>query len=291
LADLQEYMSNAERAIDEALDRYLPPESEPPQTLHKAMRYSVFSPGKRLRPTMVMMSAETCGGRAADVLPIACALEMIHTYSLIHDDLPAIDNDDLRRGRPTSHKVFGEAMAILAGDALLTHAFHILAELPPANLHEILLAITEGVGIGGMVSGQVVDVESEGKAPDLDAVKYIHLRKTAAPFAAAMKGGALAVDAPEEKMQALSRYGTDFGLAFQIVDDILNEIGDAEKTGKPVGTDRALGKQTYPRVAGIEESKRAAREYAERAKQSLASFGPEAQLLRDLADFIVTRDR
>ncbi len=291
MTSLEDYMARNVISVDEALDRYLPPESEQPQSLHRAMRYSVFSDGKRLRPVMAIMSAEACGGTAQQVMPAACALEMIHTYSLIHDDLPAIDNDDYRRGKPTSHKVFGQAMAILAGDALLTHAFHILTEEPLPNLREILRTLTKGVGIGGMVSGQVVDVESERQDPDLNKVEYIHLRKTAAPFAAAAKLGALATDAPAEKVRALENYGRDFGLAFQIVDDILNEVGDTAKTGKPTGTDRSLGKQTYPAAVGIDKSKQAARDYADKAREHLASLGYEGRFLRELADFIVSRDR
>lgn len=291
MTSLDDYMKSACRVVEEALDRYLPPETEPPQSLHRAMRYSIFSNGKRLRPIMAIMSAEACGGNAEQALPAGCALEMIHTYSLIHDDLPAIDNDDFRRGRPTNHKVFGEAMAILAGDALLTHAFHILTEAPTRNLHEVLRTLTEGVGIGGMVSGQVVDVEGEKHEPDIEKVEYIHLRKTAAPFAAAAKLGALAANAPPEKTKALEEYGRDFGLAFQIVDDILNEVGDAARTGKPTGTDKSLGKQTYPAVVGIEKSKQAAHDYAERAKRRLEPFGPKGRLLKELADFILSRDR
>lgn len=291
MTPLDDYMKSTADIVEEALRRYLPPESQQPQSLHRAMRYSLFSGGKRLRPIMVIMSAEACGGTAEQVLPIACALEMIHTYSLIHDDLPAIDNDDFRRGRPTSHKIFGEALAILTGDALLTHAFHILTEAPTENLREVLRTLTEAVGIDGMVSGQVVDVESEKLDPSLEKVEYIHLRKTAAPFAAAAKLGALAAGAPPETVQALEDYGRDFGLAFQIVDDILNEVGDTVKTGKPVGTDRSLGKQTYPAVVGIEKSKQAARDHAEKANRRLTSLGSKGRLLRELADFIVSRDR
>ncbi len=277
--DLTAYMAERARAVDEALGRFLPPESAPPETLHKAMRYSVFAGGKRLRPVLVIAGAEAVGGRMDDVMPTACAVEMIHTYSLIHDDLPAMDNDDFRRGSPTNHKVFGEALAILAGDALLTLAFRLLADnVPPASsgarLHGILVEIADAAGSPGMVGGQVADIESEGKRADGQVVDYIHTHKTAALIRASIRSGAILAGAT---------------LAFQIMDDILDVTATSEELGKTAGKDQAQQKATYPAVHGIEASRRRAQALVVEAHAALEPFGPRALPLRALGTFFIER--
>lgn len=293
--DLKKYLDQKMEIIDEALNQYLPPETEYPQTIHEAMRYSVFAGGKRLRPILVIAAAEVVGGRAEDVLPTACGIELIHTFSLIHDDLPAIDNDDYRRGKLTCHKVFGEDMAILAGDGLLTHAFQLLAqnsEIKTINKEAIPLVIKEvagAIGTLGLIGGQVVDVQSEGKEIDFPRLEYIHTHKTGALIAISLKVGATLMDAQEEEIEAIFQYGKLIGLAFQIVDDILNVEGDEVQLGKPVGSDLRQKKATYPALFGIEESRQKARRLIEEAKKELEIFGEKGEILRLLADFIVER--
>ena len=293
--DLKKYLEQKREIIDEALNQYLPPETEYPQTIHEAMRYSVFAGGKRLRPILVIAAAEVVGGRAEKVLPTACAIELIHTFSLIHDDLPAIDNDDYRRGKLTCHKVFGEDMAILAGDGLLTHAFQLLAqnsELETINKQTIPLVIKEvaaAIGTLGLIGGQVVDVQSEGKEIDFHQLEYIHTHKTGAFIAISLKVGAMLMEAQEEEIEALFQYGKLIGLAFQIVDDILNVEGDEVQLGKPVGSDLRQKKATYPALFGLEESRQKARRLVEEAKKELEIFGEKGEILRLLADFVVER--
>jgi len=293
--DLKKYLDQKREIIDEALNQYLPPETEYPQTIHEAMRYSVFAGGKRLRPILVIAAAEVVGGRAEEVLPTACGIELIHTFSLIHDDLPAIDNDDYRRGKLTCHKVFGEDMAILAGDGLLTHAFQMLAqnsEIKTINKQAMPLVIKEvagAIGTLGLIGGQVVDIQSEGKEIDLPRLEYIHTHKTGALIAISLKVGAMLMDAQEEEIEALFQYGKLIGLAFQIVDDILNVEGDEVQLGKPVGSDLRQKKATYPALFGIEESRQKARRLVEEAKKELEIFGEKGEILRLLADFIVER--
>ena len=293
--DLKKYLDQEREIIDEALNQYLPPETEYPQTIHEAMRYSVFAGGKRLRPILVIAAAEVVGGRAEKVLPTACAIELIHTFSLIHDDLPAIDNDDYRRGKLTCHKVFGENMAILAGDGLLTHAFQLLAqnsEIKTINKEAMPLVIREvaaAIGTLGLIGGEVVDIQSEGKEVDLPRLEYIHSHKTGALIAISLKVGAMLVDAPQEEIEALFQYGKSIGLAFQIVDDILNVEGDEVQLGKPVGSDLRQKKATYPALLGIEESRQRARRLVEEAKKELEIFGEKGEILRLLADFVVER--
>lgn len=293
--DLKKYLDQKRERIDEALNQYLPAETEYPQTIHEAMRYSVFAGGKRLRPILVIAAAEVVGGRAEKVLPTACAIELIHTFSLIHDDLPAIDNDDYRRGKLTCHKVFGEDMAILAGDGLLTHAFQLLAqnsEIKTINKEVMPLVIKEvaaAIGTLGLIAGEVVDIQSEGKEIDLPRLEYIHSHKTGALIAISLKVGAMLVDAPQEEIEALFQYGKLIGLAFQIVDDILNVEGDEVQLGKPVGSDLRQKKATYPALFGIEESRQKARRLVEEAKKELEIFGEKGDILRLLADFIVER--
>jgi geranylgeranyl diphosphate synthase type II len=258
------------------------------------MRYSVMAGGKRLRPILVIAGAEAVGGAADTVLPTACALELIHTYSLIHDDLPAMDDDDYRRGRPTSHKVFGEAVAILAGDALLTLAFQLVARNAervgdPRVICDVVADIAEAAGTGGMVGGQVVDIESEGKAVSAETLDYIHTHKTAALIRVSLRTGALLAGAKPDALAAISTAGERLGLAFQIVDDILDVEGSLEELGKTAGSDERKQKATDPAVHGLEVSRRRARALVEEAKDVLTTLGPPAAPLAALADYILER--
>jgi geranylgeranyl diphosphate synthase type II len=292
--DLAAYMKERAAAVDAALDRALPSDAEPPQTLHRAMRYSVFAGGKRLRPVLVIAGAESVGGRMDDVMPTACALELIHTYSLVHDDLPAMDDDDFRRGAPTSHKVFGEAMAILAGDALLTLAFRLAASnVTPGTdagcLRDALADIADAAGHAGMVGGQVVDLESEGKVVGAETVDYIHARKTGALIRASLCAGARLCGARAADMRALAVAGAALGLAFQIVDDILDVVSSSAELGKTAGKDAAQKKATYPAIHGIEASRARAQDLIHEAEAALVELGPRAEPIRALGRFILER--
>jgi geranylgeranyl diphosphate synthase type II len=291
--DVAAYMRLRADAVDAALDRHLPPESSRPEQLHKAMRYSVFAGGKRLRPVLVIAGAEAVGGRMDEVMPAACAMELIHTYSLVHDDLPAMDNDDFRRGVPTSHKVFGEAMAILAGDALLTLAFRLVAEnfraRPGAPLADVLADIADAAGCAGMVGGQVVDLESEGVQVTADTVDYIHAHKTGALIRTSLRVGAAISGASVSQLHALSTAGENLGLAFQIVDDVLDVVASSEELGKTAGKDLIQHKATYPALHGVEASRARARQLIAEADTALASLGPAAEPIRALGRFIVER--
>lgn len=294
--DLKKYLNDMRQLIDDHLGRYLPPEDELPSSIHSSMRYSVFAGGKRIRPILMLAACEAVGGDRRRALPAACAMEMIHTYSLIHDDLPAMDNDDFRRGNPTNHKVFGEATAILAGDALLTEAFILLSRpenaetAGPGVLAKVIHEIALCAGSRGMIGGQVVDMESEGrKEIDLATVQYIHTHKTGALIRASVKTGALLGGAGDEDFAAMVRYGESIGLAFQIADDILDIEGTTEQLGKDAGSDQARGKATYPAVMGLAESKRRATELVETALDALSSFGEKAAPLRAIASYIVQR--
>ena len=293
--DIKKYLQEKGDIVNNALDRLLPGENEFPQKLHKAMRYSVFAGGKRIRPVLVMASAETFGGLTDSIIDIACAVELIHTYSLIHDDLPAIDNDDMRRGMPTCHKVFGEAMAILAGDALLTSAFDVMANTHASADEERLLLlktiqeIARAAGSTGMVGGQVVDIESEGKDVAFPVLEYIHIHKTGELILASIRAGAIMKNAGDKELEAMTRYGEAIGLAFQIADDILDVEGNKEDTGKNVGGDAKKEKVTYPSILGIEESKKRARELTDIALASVEGFGKKAEPLKEIAKYIVAR--
>ena len=303
MLDVSAYLDARARAVDAALDAALPPETAPPQTLHRAMRYSVFAGGKRIRPVIALAAAEAVlGGEVAATraaMPVAVALELIHTYSLIHDDLPAMDDDDLRRGRPTSHKVFGEAAAILAGDALLTEAFLVLSDAAaPAGVAADVHAgrwlaaaaeIARAAGAAGMVGGQMADLEGEGRALDLAEVDFIHLRKTAALIAAAAVAGGLVVGADAPRAAALRRFGVAAGHAFQIADDVLDVEGEAAAMGKGTGGDAAAGKATYPAVVGVAAAKARAAALAEEAVAALAPLGAAAAPLAAIARFVVAR--
>lgn len=294
--DLKQYLKERCQLVDKALGSYLPKEDDLPFSLHKAMRYSVFAGGKRVRPILMLAACEAVGGEIAQAMPAACAMEMIHTYSLIHDDLPAMDDDDFRRGNPTNHKVFGEAIAILAGDALLTQAFILLSapELLGSVSPERLLAATREIatcaGSFGMVGGQVVDMESEGKTDiDLPTVQYIHTHKTGALIKASVKAGAILGGADASQLAAITRYGEAAGLAFQIADDILDIEGTTEEIGKDAGSDQARGKATYPAVVGLADAKRRAVELMEIALAALDPLGAKAEPLREIARYIVSR--
>jgi geranylgeranyl diphosphate synthase, type II len=291
--DIGAYMKERADAVDAALERLLPAETLRPETLHKAMRYSVFAGGKRLRPVLVIAGAEAVGGTAELVMPTACAMELIHTYSLVHDDLPAMDNDDFRRGVPTNHKVFGEAMAILAGDALLTLAFRLVADnaatANPAALREVVTDIADAAGHRGMVAGQVADLEAEGRRVGADMVDYIHAHKTGALIRASLRVGALLSGADDAQMRGLSVVGSNLGLAFQIVDDILDVVGSSEELGKTAGKDQIQQKATYPAIHGIEASRARAAFLIRDAEDALRRLGPRAEPIRALGRFILER--
>jgi geranylgeranyl diphosphate synthase type II len=290
--NLREYLAHRQQLVEAELDRLVPPESAPPETIHRAMRYSLFAGGKRIRPILCMESAYAAGGDMDGVVACACSLELIHTYSLIHDDLPALDNDDYRRGKLTNHKVFGDAMAILAGDALLTLAFQVLAQLRIADDRKTRLiaelAAASGT-VGGMIGGQVADLEGEGKAPTAELLESIHRAKTGALLRASLRMGAIYAGAGGEQYSALSCYGEHIGLAFQIVDDILDVEESSAALGKTAGKDAAQHKITFPAVYGLETSHRMAEEECARAHRVLAPFGDRAARLHELADHIVRR--
>lgn len=291
---LKAYLQDRQKIVEEALERYLPGENNIPSDIYKAVRYSVFNGGKRIRPILCLAAADAIGGDLGVTIPIACALELIHTYSLIHDDLPAMDNDDFRRGKPTCHKVFGEDIAILAGDALLTEAFVLLSRTEKVRLSAekrlaVIQEIAQAAGIDGMVGGQALDVLSEKFASDEKILREIHRRKTGALIAAAVKSGAIISNAPKEKIQALAEYGINVGLAFQIADDILNVEGDRELMGKETGSDAARGKLTYPSLMGMEKAKEKLAKYIDAAEISLSDFDERARPLILIARYVKDR--
>jgi geranylgeranyl diphosphate synthase type II len=290
--NLREYLAQQQKLVDAELDRLVPPETAPPATIHRAMRYSLFAGGKRIRPILCMEAARAVSPAVDRVAACACSLELIHTYSLIHDDLPALDNDDYRRGKLTNHKVFGDAMAILAGDALLTIAFQVLAQLPISDDRKTRLIAelsTASGTVGGMIGGQVADLEGEGKPPDAQLLETIHRAKTGALLRASLRMGAIYACASDEQYAALSRYGEHMGLAFQIVDDILDVEESSEALGKTAGKDAAQHKITFPAVYGLENSRRMAEEECAGAHRVLDPFGDGATRLHELANHIVQR--
>ena len=293
--DLETYLKDRRVLVDAALDGFLPSEDTPPPSVHRAMRYSVLAGGKRLRPILVIAGAELVGAQPNLVMPTACALELIHTYSLIHDDLPAMDDDDYRRGRLTNHKVFGDAIAILAGDALLTCAFQLVAQnaalsgVDATVVCGVVAEIAQAAGTLGMVGGQVVDIESEGKTVTPDQLEYIHIHKTAALLRASLSVGARLGGADAAALAAVREAGESLGLAFQIVDDILDVEGSLETLGKTAGSDERKQKVTYPSLHGIDASRREARRLIERTKSRLVVFGARSAPLCALADFVVER--
>jgi len=292
---LDHYLESRLQMVEAALDGFLPKAATLPGSLHDSMRYSIFAGGKRIRPVLMTAACEVVGGRAEDVLPAAAAIEMIHSYSLIHDDLPAMDDDDLRRGKPTNHKVYGEAIAILAGDGLLTEAFillsnpQVMTEVSAMARLEIVHQLSRAAGSLGMVGGQVVDMESEGVKIDLPTLEYIHTHKTGALILAAIEIGAIIGGADASQRLALNRYGQAAGLAFQVADDILDIVADQSLLGKDVGSDQERGKATYPAILGLEGARERARNLRDMALDALGPFGEEGRPLREIATYIIDR--
>jgi geranylgeranyl diphosphate synthase type II len=295
--ELKAYLEQKRERVEAALARVFPEPEGPAGDVVKAMRYSLFAGGKRLRPILCIAGAEAVGGEGQDVMPVACALELIHTYSLIHDDLPAMDNDDLRRGKPTSHKVFGEAVAILAGDGLLTEAFRqmtsmkVSKEVPAEALLRVIRIVAEASGYEGMVGGQVTDIQSQGKALEPRVVEFIHTHKTGALIAASVTSGAILGGGTAAELKAIKRYGENVGLAFQVADDILDIEGDSAKMGKSAGGDAQKKKVTYPSVFGLARSREAQKELIQQAIHSLKTFDHKADPLRQIAFYIIERKR
>ncbi len=292
--NLKTYLRTRQGEIDRALNRYLPKANTKPATLHKAMRYSLFAGGKRLRPILCLAAAEACRGNIGNALPLACALECIHTYSLVHDDLPSMDNDDFRRGRPTCHKVFGEAIAVLAGDALLTIAFEIVSKAKPAPRYDMSTLLSETAVAAGsqkLIAGQVADLEAEGKNVKRDQLQFIHENKTAAILKSSVRLGAMSANAEAKKLSAITRFGQRLGLAFQIIDDILDVTQTSEILGKSAGKDVAAKKATYPAVIGLDKSRAEARRLTRQAHDTLSVFaGRDAEPLHALANYLLERE-
>ena len=292
--NLKTYLIARQKLIDRALDRYLPRANTKPVTLHKAMRYSLFAGGKRLRPILCLAAAEACRGNIDDALPLACALECIHTYSLVHDDLPSMDNDDFRRGRPTCHKVFGDGIAVLAGDALLTVAFEIVSKAKPTLSYDIstlLREIAVAAGSQKLIAGQVADLEAEGKKVKRDQLQFIHENKTAAILRSSVRLGAMSANADARKLSAITRFGQRLGLAFQIIDDILDVTQTSELLGKSAGKDVVARKATYPAVIGLEKSRDEARRLTRQAHNALSVFSSsDAEPLHALANYLLERE-
>ncbi len=295
--ELKVYLEEKRTIVEEALDRFFPRPEGPASDVIEAMRYSLFAGGKRLRPILCMAGTSSVGGDERDVLPVACALELIHTYSLIHDDLPAMDDDDMRRGKPTCHKAFSEAVAILAGDGLLTEAFHLMSRkdlsehVSAPALLKVIPMIASAAGYQGMVGGQVVDIQSEGKRVEASVVEFIHTHKTGALITASVVSGALIGGGTAEQIESIQAYGQKIGLAFQIADDILDIEGDIRTLGKGVGNDARKGKITYPSVLGLDKSKEIQRAMIKGAVESLESFDNRADPLRYIALYIIERKK
>ena len=289
---IEQYLKEKKTLIEQALEKYLPPKEQSPSLIHQALHYSVFSGGKRLRPILVLAAAEAVDGDLEGLLPAACAIECIHTYSLIHDDLPAMDNDDFRRGKPTCHKVFGEGIAILAGDALLTYAFQLLSSVAmklagtELRVLQVIQEVSNACGTTGLIGGQVLDPQSENQIVDEDTLRFIHRKKTGALFAASVRTGALLAGANQEQLEDLTKYADYLGLAFQITDDILDIEGEASILGKPTGSDLRNRKATYPHLLGLDRSRSLVQECIEKALQSIASFDRKADPLRELVSYI-----
>ena len=278
--------------MNRALGRFLPSARTRPATIHQAMRYSLFAGGKRIRPILTLAAAEACGGRPTDAMPLACAVECIHTYSLIHDDLPAMDNDDFRRGRPTSHKVYGEGIAVLAGDALLTQAFEVAAQAKgwPRYPHAPLIReITGTAGSLKLIAGQVADLEGEGENLSVAQLRYIHERKTSALLASSIRLGGMSANCTGRQLKALTDFGYNVGLAFQVIDDILDVTQTTEKLGKTAGKDQAAAKATYPAIVGLEKSRRIAKKLTEKAFAALKPLKSKATALEAMAEYLLKR--
>src|SRR6185436_749555 len=291
---LEKFLDANTTAVNRALDRFLPSTATRPATIHKAMRYSLFAGGKRMRPALCLAAAAVCGGRAADALPLACAVECVHTYSLVHDDLPAMDNDDYRRGKLTNHKVFGEGIAILAGDALLTQAFEVAARSkgwPRYPQQRIILELARAAGSLQLIAGQVADLEGEGKRISAPQLRYIHERKTSALLCGSVRLGGMSANCSAAQLKALTDFGFHVGLAFQIIDDILDVTQSSEKLGKTAGKDTKAQKATYPSIVGLEKSRKIAEQLTAKAFAALEPFKGKAVALAALAEFLLKRDR
>jgi geranylgeranyl diphosphate synthase, type II len=290
---LDAWLQRTRALLEKSLHTAVPAAATKPATIHRAMRYSLLAGGKRLRPLLCCAASEACGGNVRVALPAACAVEMIHAYSLIHDDLPCMDNDDLRRGKPTSHKRFGEGVAILAGDALLTEAFAVLAAAKPLALYtasDLVTELARAAGSRGLIAGQVADLEAEGRQPSEPALYFIHAAKTGMLLRASLKLGAMCAGGTKAQVAALDRFGFALGLAFQIQDDILDATQSAQKLGKTAGKDAAAGKMTFPSLFGLEKSRVLAEQWTEEAIAALRSFGSRAGTLRDLATRLLQRN-
>jgi len=292
--DLSRYLDTRSAEVNRALDQFLPKEKTKPVTIHRAMRYSIFAGGKRMRPALTLAAAEACGGKIPDALPLACAVECIHTYSLIHDDLPAMDNDDFRRGKPTNHKVFGEGIAVLAGDALLTQAFEITAQARGWKRyphHTLVLELARASGSRQLIAGQVADLEGEGKKIAAAELKYIHERKTSALLCCSVRLGGMSANCSPAQLQALTDFGYNVGLAFQIIDDILDITQTSEQLGKTAGKDTKAQKATYPSIVGLEKSRGIARKLTSNAFSALKIFRGKAEALEALATYLLQRNK
>lgn len=287
--DLEGYLKQAASDTDTAMGRFLPSEDEIPTAIHAAMRYCVFAGGKRLRPVLCLAAAEACGGSWEDAMPAACAVELMHTYSLVHDDLPCMDDDDLRRGRPTCHKVYGEGMAVLCGDALLTESFAVLAK-SKSRVAEMIAELASTGGSRKLIGGQVLDLEGEGKSLSLEELIRIHEAKTAALLTTSIRLGAMSAGADETKIAALTQFGHALGLAFQVIDDILDVTQTTETLGKTAGKDAAVAKATYPALMGLEESRAEAARLTEEALEALTVFGKNGERLREIAERMLLRE-
>lgn len=291
--DIKKYWSARQSRFEKALHRALPAATVKPATIHQAMRYSLFAGGKRLRPILVIAAAETLGGRPDDAMPLACAVECIHTYSLIHDDLPCMDDDDLRRGKPTSHKVYGEGIAVLAGDALLTQAFELAAQVPGWKRYktaDVIKEIAQASGSKALIAGQVVDLECEGKKISAQELAYIHRCKTAALIASSLRLGAMSADATAAELKAITQFGQALGLAFQVIDDILDITQTSEQLGKSAGKDLTAEKATYPAILGMDKAKKEATRLTDLARTSLKPLGKKAEILHAISDYMLKRE-
>jgi geranylgeranyl diphosphate synthase type II len=292
--NLNAFLAESTASVNAALNHFLPPAPTKPATIHRAMRYSLDAGGKRMRPALLLAAADACGGKRADAIPLACAVECIHTYSLIHDDLPAMDNDDYRRGKLTNHKVFGEAIAILAGDALLTQAFEVAVQAkgwPRYSHRDIIHELSVAAGSKQLIAGQVADLEAEGKKISAEQLKYIHERKTSALLCCATRLGGMSANCSAAQLKALTDFGYHVGLAFQVIDDILDVTQTSEQLGKTAGKDTQAQKATYPALVGLEKSRKIATQLTNKAFAALKPFKGRAVALEALAEFLLKRDR
>ena len=292
--DLDAFLARCTTEVNRALDQFLPSATTRPATIHRAMRYSLFAGGKRMRPALCLAAAEACGGSAAEAMPLACAVECIHTYSLVHDDLPAMDNDDYRRGKLTNHKVFGEGIAVLAGDALLTQAFEVAAQCRGWARYphqRVILELARAAGSLQLIAGQVADLEAEGKKISAANLRYIHERKTSALLCGSVRLGGMSANCTAAQLKALTDFGYHVGLAFQVIDDILDVTQTSEKLGKTAGKDTKAQKATYPAIVGLQKSRRIAEALTGRAFAALKPFHGKAAALEALAKYLLVRDR